>query len=292
MPKELATIENRDLLAMEKVVLEAPKEELVGRRLEPPITDVNPGAETYGYSVLTRYGAAKIMANGADDLPLVDEDLERQFQPIYTIALGMSYTMQEVRAANMAGQPLDTMRGASVRRGIAEKENDLIFNGDPSIKLKGIVNADGIQAISADKTFAKSTGEEILETLRKAKSLITVTPGYSGARLKLVLPAQEYEELGKKFNTYDSRSTLEAIQGRGWFSSIETTSALSGKGDAGTDCAMILDSTAATAGFLLPQDITQYQQEQNYPNIRVPFDERTGGIVVKVPYAMLRLSGI
>jgi len=239
MPQPTATIERRDLVAMEKVVLQAPEEELIGRSLFPTISGVNPGAEVYGYSVLTRSGAAKIIANGADDLPLVDADVQRAYQPIYTIGLGMSYTIQEILAARMANQPLDVTYGNAVRRGIAELENDLVFNGNPSINLKGMTNAEGIQAVNADKKIADSTGEEALETIRKAKALITVIPGYQNARLKLVLPPQQYEDLNKRYSDYDARSVLKVIQDNGWFASIQATSALVGKGDAGTDCAMI-----------------------------------------------------
>lgn len=292
MPEPTAVIESRDLLAMEKTVLEPVHEELIGRSLFPTIAGVNPGAETYGYSVLTRSGAAKIIANGADDLPLVDEDTHRAFQPIYTIADGIHFTFQEVRAAQMAGQPLDTIKAVTARRAIAEKENDVIFNGDTKHDIKGLTNIEGIQAISADKTFATSTGAEMEETIRKAKALITSMPGYSGARLKLVLPPDQYEKLNSRYSDYDARTTLKVIQDNNWFQSIEVTSALTTKGDKATDCAMIFDSTATTAGFLLPMDITQYQQQQDYPKIVVPFDERTGGLVIKTPYAIVKLSGI
>lgn len=292
MPEPTAVIESRDLRAMERTVLEPVHEELIGRSLFPTIAGVNPGAETYGYSVLTRSGAAKIIANGADDLPLVDEDIKRAFQPIYTIADGIHFTYQEVRAAQMAGQPLDTIKAVTARRAIAEKENDLIFNGDKSVNVKGLSNADGIQALSADKTFAESTGAEMQESLRKAKALITQLPGYASARLKLVLPPKEFESLNSRYSDYDSRTVLQVITDAGWFQSVEVTTALAGKGDKDTDCAMIFDSTETTAGFLLPMDITQYPQENKYPSIIVPFDERTGGLVIKTPYAIVKLSGI
>ena len=66
-----ATLEARDLQEIDKVIYQAPQEELVARTMFNVKTDINPGAETYAYNVMTRSGAAKIIANGADDLPLV-----------------------------------------------------------------------------------------------------------------------------------------------------------------------------------------------------------------------------
>lgn len=292
MPQDLATIERRDLIAMEKTVLEAPHEELVGRSLFQTIGGVNPGAETYGYSLMTRYGAAKVIANGADDLPVVDEDIETTFQPIYTIAAGIHYSYHEILAAQMAGRQLQTDKAVTVRRALAEKENDIIFNGESKVGIKGLTNLEGIQAMNSDYTFDKATGAQMQEVLRRAKSLITQIAGYQGARLKVVLPPAQFESLNSRYSDYDSRTVLEVIKASGWFASIETTSNLTGKGLNNTDCAMIFDSTPETAGFLLPRDVTQYPQENKYPNIVVPYDERTGGIVCKTPYAMVKLSGI
>ena len=53
-------------------------------------TDINPGAETYGYYVMTRSSAAKIIANGADDLPLVDIDMKRYQSPILLLRLAFA----------------------------------------------------------------------------------------------------------------------------------------------------------------------------------------------------------
>ena len=74
-----ATLEARDLQAIDKVIYQAPQEELVARTMFNVKTDINPGAETYAYNVMTRSGAAKIIANGADDLPLVDIVINHQF---------------------------------------------------------------------------------------------------------------------------------------------------------------------------------------------------------------------
>ncbi|WP_157128353.1 encapsulin [Levilactobacillus brevis] len=174
---------------------------------------------------------------------MVDEDVKRAYQPIYTIAAGIHFTYQEVFAAQMAGQPLQTDKAETVRRAISEKENDIIFNGESKVGITGLTNLEGIQAMNADKKFSESTGAEMQETLRKAKSLITVIPGFNQARLKLVLAPAQYESLNSRYSDYDSGLFWKSSSA-GWFNSIETTSALVGKGLDNSECAMIFDSTS------------------------------------------------
>ncbi|WP_420215015.1 major capsid family protein [Listeria monocytogenes] len=103
MPGKItATIEARDLQAIDNVIYEPKQEELTARSVFPQKFDVNEGAESYSFDVMTRSGVAKIIANGADDLPLVDVDMVRKSVPIYSIGIGLSYTVQDLRACSYA----------------------------------------------------------------------------------------------------------------------------------------------------------------------------------------------
>lgn len=293
MPNQItASLEARDLEAVDKVIYQAPQEELVARSLFNIKTDIHPGAETYGYNVMTRSGAAKILANGADDLPLVDTDMKRYHQPIYSIADGIRYSVQEIRQAQMNGQSVDTTKAEVARRAIAEKENSIIFVGDTSVNLKGVANADGIQVINAAKTFATATSEEIVEMIRKARAKITTIPGYRTAQLKLMVAPNQYEELNRRYGEYEARTILQVIEGNRWFSSIEPVADLEGVGTGGTDSMIIMDTRSSTCEILLPMDITRFEEEWAYPNWKVPFEERCGGACIRTPYAIARVDGI
>lgn len=293
MPNQVtATIEQRDLLAIDKVIYQAPQEELVARQVFNVKTDVDPGAENYGYNVMTRSGVAKIIANGADDLPLVDADLERFFQPIFSVAAGIRYSVQELRQAKMTGQPIDSVKAETARRAISEKENSMAFVGDAKHKLKGVVNADGIHVINAAKKFAEMTSAEIVDEVRKARSKIVAIPGMRTARLKLMVASQPYEELERRYSDYDSRAIKSVIQGNGWFESIMPVYDLDGAGASDSDCLIIMDTTPITCELLLPMDITRFEEEWKFPNWKVPFEERCGGALIRRPYGIVRVDGI
>ena len=272
-----AKLEARDLEAIDKVIYQAPQEELVARRLFNLKTDIHPGAETYGYYVMTRSGAAKIIANGADDLPLVDTDLKRYQQPIYSIGAGIRYSVTELRQAQMVGQSADASKAEIARRAIAEKENSIIFNGDASVDLKGVVNAQGIQVINADKTFALMTAEEITETFRKARAKIVTIPGMRTSALKCLVEPNAYEELSRRYGDNEPRTILKVIEDNKWFSEIVPVYDLAGVGTAESNSFIIMDTSPSTCEILLPMDITRHEEEYAFPNYKVPFEERCGG---------------
>ncbi|WP_239256680.1 DUF2184 domain-containing protein [Listeria ilorinensis] len=294
-----ARLQQRDLEAIDNVLYEPKAEELTARSVFNVKTDIPAGAETYGYDVLTRSGAAKIIANGADDLPLVDVDVKRYFAQIYTIALGFRYSLQDIRQSQMTNQPVDATKAATVRRGIAEKENKLAWIGDPKYNIQGVATATGIQveavgnnAAGTSTKWSDKSSEEIVEELRKLRKRITVLPGYGDAALVLALPPDQYEELNRRYSDYDARTIMKVIQDNNWFSAIKRVADLKGAGIAGADSLLIFHSERETAELLLPMDITRLQEEWKYPNWKVPCEERFGGAVVRAPHAILRGDGI
>ncbi|QBO37273.1 DUF2184 domain-containing protein [Periweissella cryptocerci] len=285
-------LEARDLEAIDKVIYRAPEEELVARQLFNIKSDVPEYMETYGYNVMTRSGVAKIIADNTDDLPMIDADMTRYHQPIFTIGGGVKYSDRELSQARAMGMNLDAEKADTVRRAIAEKENKMAFIGDASVGLKGLTNAVGIKVEAAAATWAESTPEEIVEQIRVARSRITVIPGYSNAPLNLVIAANQYELLNKRYNQYEPKTILELIRGYGWFEEIKSLTDLLGVGTGGTNSFMVYENTSRTAELLIPRDITRHAEERRYPGVRVPFDSRIGGLIIRTPYAIIRVDGI
>ncbi len=291
-------IRSMDLEALDRTLYEPKYAELKARSVMGLKTDIPAGAESYAYDVMTRSGVAKILGNNSDDVPLVDIDMRRETARIYSIVTGYRVTVQELRAAQMANVPVDTAKAGVARRAVAEKENKLVWIGDANYGIQGLVNKTGIQTTSVAQGAKNSTkwkdktGAEIVEDVRKTRSLITVLPSMSDAPLTLALTAAAYEEAGKRYSDYDSRSVLDVIRANGWFNSIVSIPDLAGKGTAGSDCMLIFDASPENIQLVLPLDIMRHEPEWKFPAWRVAVEERTGGALVRFPMTIARGDGI
>jgi hypothetical protein len=295
--REDALIRPIDLESIDNKVYEPKKEELKARTIFNVKTDVPAGAETYSYDVIKRSGAAKILAPGAEDIPLVDADMERHTEKIYSIAAAFRVSVQELRQAQLAGRPIETTKADTVRRAIAEKENRLVWVGDAKHNILGVTNAEGIQTMAVSNNQAGTstkwkdkTGKEIVSDLRKARSTINRLPGHNADTL-LVTP-DAMEELEKEYNEYTNQTVLQYLRSQNWFSRIDFTSDLEGRGEGGTDCFLAFDSSPDVVEVLIPMDITRHPEEYKFPNYKIPFEERTGGAIVRYPMAIVRGDGI
>lgn len=292
-----ALIRPVDLEAIDSKLYEAKKEELKARTIFTVKTDVPEGAETYSYDVIKRSGAAKILAPGADDIPLVDADMERHTENIFSIAAAFRVSVQELRQAQMAGRPVEATKADTARKAIAEKENRLVWIGDAKHNILGVTNAEGIQIMAIDNNEADTsskwkdkTGREIVGDLRKARTTINRLPGHSANTL--VVTPDAMEELEKEYNQYTGQTVLQYLRSQNWFTTIEFTSDLEKRGDSNTDCFLVLDNSPDVVEVLIPMDIRRHPEEYKFPNYKVPLEERTGGAIVRYPMAIVRGDGI
>lgn len=290
-------INPRDLKALDRRVFEPKQSELKARSIFALKTDIPAGARTYSYDILTRSGAAKILAPGASDIPLVDADLEEETVKIYSIAAAFGVDIQEVREANMLGISIDTTKAELVRKAIAEKENQIAFSGDEKYNIKGLTDITGIQVLAATAgestktTWKEKTGEEIMDDILTAKGKVDKLNGHEADTL-LLTPDAKQQLQRKVYNEFTKQTALQYLQSENTFARIETVNDLKGKGTAGTDCFVVLDSSADVVELGIPMDIMRHPQEYAFPRTKVPFEERTTGLIVRYPMAICRVDGI
>jgi len=291
----MSVLRTQDLEAIDQKIYEPHKDELKARSVFALKTDIPAGAETYTYDVIARSGAAKILAPGASDIPLVDADRERHTVDIYSIAAAFNITVQELRQAQMSGVQIETTKADTARKAIAEKENRIAFAGDKKHNIKGLTDVTGIQVYAvpagskASTKWADKTADEIVSDIRKAKNKVNKLPGHTADTL-LITP-DSFEELEKPFNDY-TKTVLEYIQSQRWFSRIEILSDIKGQGTGNSDCFVVLDSSPDVVQLGIPMDITRQLEEYKFPNYKVPFEERTTGLIVRYPMAIVRGDGI
>ncbi|MED4455911.1 DUF2184 domain-containing protein [Metabacillus fastidiosus] len=292
----MSVLRPQDLQAIDSKIYEPHKEELKARNIFSLKTDIPAGAETYAYDVFTRSGAAKILAPGATDIPLVDADLDRHTVNIYSIAAAINISVQELRQAQMAGVTVETVKVDTARKAIAEKENRIAFIGDKAHNIKGLTATTGIQVYAvpagakASTKWADKTPDEIVADIRKAKNKVNKLNGHTADTL-LITP-DSFELLETPFNEFTKQTVLEYIQSQRWFSRIEVLNDIKGQGTAGSECFVVLDSSPAVVELGIPMDITRHPQEYTFPNYKVPFEQRTTGLIVRYPMAIVRGEGI
>jgi len=138
-----------------------------------PVSSVaDAGDEEIGYDIITSVGMAEIIADYADDIKRSDVSKSREIAKIKTVATEIAYNYGEVLKARKLGQDISATKGISARENIEARLNSIIWFGDDTYGLYGMLNhpsfpAGTVQtgATSGKVKWAEKTDDEILKDL-------------------------------------------------------------------------------------------------------------------------------
>jgi hypothetical protein len=177
------------------------------RMLVPITSEVDPGAETWGYTQWDRVGMAKIVANYADDIPKVATFAKKFVQAVETIALGYGWSWLDLQRTARAGVPLRTRLAAAVRDGFESRIETIAAIGIPETGAKGLLNNANVPVVAAaaPATGANTTWggpdktplEIVADLLAMENAIINNTKGTRSADT-LVLPLIKLNYIAQK----------------------------------------------------------------------------------------------
>lgn len=315
----LGIVTKEQLTFIDKKVYDPKTAPLMARSLFPSI-QIGRDQEAYRYKVREAKALAAAYTNRGTDIPVVDEGFKEYEVPITQSALAASYSWLELERAQSVGVDILADQAQLVARGMAEREDKIIFNGldtgSDSTKIIGITNTKtdvtGFQQISAPSSFAdllkpsddgtKPNTEGALKLrnfFEEAVGKITHLIGYANARPTLLLPQAEIELLNRPYNEYNPETTVLSMI-KPWFSSIKAVAQLEGQywhsesdnahknKDMGIIC--LTDPEICVIPDAMP--LTQLPPEYSNGVTKIPYVERHGGLAVRYPSAFVQLLNI
>lgn len=295
----------QELEAMKTRELDVKYPDLMGRRLFPVDATTNEGAESVAYRSFDAVGVAKLIANGAKDLPSVNVKSKKSVKQLYSIGDSFEYTQADIRAARMSGMPLDSKLLSAARRAAMVVEDDLIFFGDADVGYTGIVNHPNIGTLTAPDgastttTWATKTSLEIVNDINLAVSQIVDGSNGVEAPTTMALPTAQYALIAQTPMSADNNVTILkfVLESNPYINEIvpvyklKDSIAASASYDS-EDCAVFYNRSIDKLWIELPMEFRAYTAQEQGLSLVVPCEQRTGGLTIAYPLSVCRLDGI
>lgn len=303
----------RELNAVQDLVVEQdfPEMLMASGALVPISTALPAGAESYTYKILTYLGTAAILANGADDIPMINAYAEERIGVIRTLADGYEYTINDFEAAQLNGMSIDAAMAVGAREALEQKFDLLAYTGDSNFNLLGLINYpnilsytvlnDGNQNGGTNSTrWRHKTAEQIFRDLREfAAYMPGQTNGVESMEV-IVLPQEQYEIIaatpypsssaaGTTILTFFLQTQAARLNG---VTAVIPVPYLAGKGASSTDVMMGYRRRDNKIRLHMPLDFDQQPVQQKNFTYRVPCRMKTGGIQVLKPRSLAKAEGI
>ncbi len=294
--------------------------DLKARSLIPVDTRVPTGADSFTYTQFDKIGRAKIVHNYAQDFENADVIAAQFKQSIVSLGDSYQYTIQDMRAAAMAGLPLESRKAEAARWAIEQKLESLAAFGDANTGLVGLTNAPSINAVSKVSqnnagattstwtqliTYALAKGnitqaaQEIQkDVLGLSRTIFNNTKGVHVGNT-LVLPTQAYAILATTVRApgFTDDTLLQYIlKSNPWLKSIEFWPRLDGGAPAAVNSVwgrvMMYDKDPKVLGLIVSQDFEQFAPQPRNMAFIVPCHMRTGAVEVRYPLAVAYMDGV
>lgn len=261
----------------------------------PVTSEAGPGAQTFTYRVMDATGEFKLIADAADDLPRADISQVEKSINIRSFGGSFGYTVQELRAAQMANIALEQRRASAVRRAYEEKVEEVAMFGESSVGLQGFFNNATVDVIAADKWFTDSgtTAQEMLDLLNYG-----VTAIINGSNMKeqpdtILMAWEDYNTISTRRNSDSSDVTVMEyfLRTNPYIRNIEPINQLDAdKSTLSKNRMVFYKRDPQKVQLHIPQPLELFPPQQRGLEFIVPAHARVGGVALYYPKSVLYLQ--
>lgn len=293
--RELETI-LPDLTNFEKAPLSV-------RSLFPVNTSFAPMTESITWRMLTTTGAAKIIADYADDVPLINLFGEEKTTKVRTLAAAHWFSIQEIEGSTLGTISLTTEGPLAARDEILRLENSLAYNGSTKFNQVGLFSGTAVTGIAqtaaaAVWTTALPQGQIYGEMAALVRDVKVDSKTVHGVTRMLMSPDNFSLVSTTQFSTASDTTIL------GYFRAnhpgvevmeVQELSLASDKGGlagtAGNDAVFVYNPNPSEIFLAVPMAIAQRPPFENNLKVKTIYWSRTGGFIIRKPLAMKFLTG-
>ena len=254
----------------------------------PVTSEAGQGAQTFTYRIMDSTGEFKLIADAADDLPRADISQVEKSINIRSFGGSFGYTVQELRAAQMANIALEQRRAQAVRRAYEEKVEEVALFGESSVGLAGFFNNSTVDVITANKWFTDSgtTAQEMLELLNYGVTGIINASQMKEQPDTILMAWNDYREISTRRNSDSSDVTVLEyfLRTNPYINNIEPINQLDKtKSGLTTNRMVVYKRDPGKVQLHIPQPLELFPPQQRGLEFIVPAHARVGGVALYYP---------
>lgn len=288
----------RQLEAIEAQTYDVLYADLEARGVFPTNTFGGAGATALTYRSFNKVGRARVINARAVDLPKSDISAFETSRKVRSVGVAYDFDIDEIAAAQMAGLPLEARKAMAARRGYEQYVEHTVWDGDAAAGLSGLFDNPDITRSNVLKSWDTATEEEILAQLNAMVSAMYSSTLKVHKPDTLLLPVAKYMYIRSKARSINSDKTILQyfLENNGFVSDVRPINAILGKGDAGSECAVLISWKSPegleTVRIREPLPLLFQPVQLHGLVYEVPGRGRFSGLEVTYPAAIAVWSGI
>jgi hypothetical protein len=237
-------------------------------------------------------GDFRLIADAADDLPRADVSQVEKSINIRSFGGSFGYTVQELRAAQMANVALEQRRAAALRRAYEEKVEEVALFGEASASLAGFFNNALVDVVAANTWFTTSgaTAQDMLDLMNYGATAIVNSTRMKEAPDTLLMSFEDFRVVSTRRNSDSSDVTVLEyfLRTNTYIRNVEPIVQLDKvNGLVGTNRMVFYKRDPQKLQLHIPQPLELFPPQQRGLEFIVPAHARIGGVALYYPKSVL-----
>jgi hypothetical protein len=287
----------RQLEEIDVQLYDAEYPEFQGTKLVPTKV-INEGAELYTYRMRDRVGNAKLITNFATDFPTVSVTGREESTGVKSYGDSYIYSIQDLRAAKMAGWSIETDLAEIARWAIALQIDNTIWFGNSAVGLTGFANNPYVTLVTGinGNWHTEADPRKILADMLKLEQAAYNASNGVEMPDTMVLPQVRYARIATEplSTTNPDVTILDYFLKKSQFvKSVEkdwrlNTANATGDGPR----AICYKRDPKKVQVILPFEFRQYPVQTENLAFKVPCEGKVGGTIFRYPGSARYMDGI
>ena len=281
----------QELEAVEAEIYRVEYPALKWRTILPVDTNYPSAVDTISYRVFDAFGEAKLIANYADDLPMSDVHGEKFSSNVEGIGAAYGYSTHELRAAAMAGMPLDRERAEMAMEAIERKMDTFAALGEPKVGFVGFARHPNVPV---DTSAAWSSATLALQEMNDLAQAQVDATNELHPPDTMLLPPTLYGyaavTLMNSANPAGETVLSQFLKTSPYIKNVMSWRPLATAGDHGGKRVIVWKRDPKVAKVAVPMEAIAGEPEKRNLFFTVPMEARFGGCIVKLPLAIRYLD--
>lgn len=284
----------RQLEYVESRAYEVKYPTLMARELFPVDYSVPSGAETYTYRMYDHQGAFNLITNYSDDFRRVNVTGTETVGKIHSYGASVEYSVQDLRAAAMAGLPLQDHEVRAARRASEQKLDDIVLNGETNGNLYGIMTHPNIPSAAVPngaggnpEWSTKTPAEIYADLVDIVTDMVELTKGVE-APTDIILPIAQYNLINDTRMADGTDTTILQffLRNNQYVQRVRSWYKLTGAGAGGVDVMIAYRNDPEVLETVIPQEFEMMPPQPKNMSFNIPCHARFGGVRVRYPLAV------
>lgn len=274
--------------------------DLLARSFVPIATDIDPTTDLYEYKVWRHTGKAKVVANAADDAPMIEVGASARQGKVYKLRAAYQWDIDELAKAAQRGIPLSGRKMRAARREIEEAIDEMLAfghttqPGESNLSTTGLLNHADVAGnanarVEQFSAWAEdSDPDDIMEDLQKPVKAVLVDTKMAFRQLTMLLPVAQFAIISqKKVGVDNHTSILKAfLENNPYVTSVQPWFRCDGIGQSSAGRAVVFAKSDEVLEGVVPQEYTELPPQARNEAFIVNVSARCGGVKVYRPDAV------